>query len=265
MSLEETRKTNKINLKHKSKSKKSHGSRKNDGKKAGDKNISFQQRIYLNLSQMFNYLNYPIMERQTKKSNKNSQHAYRSYTSSSVSKQKKPSRSKNYGPPIFIAANQRGRYTSTNHSHISRKDDNFKSRSKHKSSLKGTKSIRRNFMDLIKQMDKRSYSRVETTDNYSSAKRRQDYAKQPLNFLFHSKGAHPSSAKKRKKSSSKRVNYKEDSGSRLRSRDRIENKTMECNSAINTYQNSTGRKDHSPLSFVFNDRMVFENDENLSL
>lgn len=71
---------------------------------------------------------------------------------------------------------------------------------------------------------------------------------------------HSASAKKRKKSS-KRSKGREDSGSRIRSRERLENKTLECNSAINTYQNSMGRKDQSPLSFLCQERMNFDDDE----
>lgn len=51
------------------------------------------------------------------------------------------------------------------------------------------------------------------------------------------------------RTNSKRNKTKENSGSRIRSRERIENKTLECNSAINTYQNSICRKEQSPLSF----------------
>lgn len=63
-------------------------------------------------------------------------------------------------------------------------------------------------------------------------------------------------SQKRKKSSKK--NKKEDSGSRIRSRERLENRTIECNSAINTYQ-----KDQSPLSFFCHDKVNFEEDDNL--
>lgn len=49
----------------------------------------------------------------------------------------------------------------------------------------------------------------------------------------------------------------------MRSRERLENKTLECNSAINTYQNSMGRKNHSPLSFLCQEKLQFEDDDNL--
>jgi hypothetical protein len=38
---------------------------------------------------------------------------------------------------------------------------------------------------------------------------------------------------------------------------------LDCGSAINTYQNSIGRKDQSPMSFFCHDRMNFDDDENL--
>lgn len=85
--------------------------------------------------------------------------------------------------------------------------------------------------------------------------------KQPINFLFNLKGLQSTSAKKQKKGS-KQPRYREDSGSRVRFRDRQE-KTLECNSAINTYQNSMGRKDHSPLSFLNYDRLNEEEDNNI--
>lgn len=69
------------------------------------------------------------------------------------------------------------------------------------------------------------------------------------------------SGKKRK--SGKRSRWKEDSGSRIRSREHLENKTLDCGSAINTYQNSIGRKEQSPLSFFYHDRMNFDDDENM--
>jgi hypothetical protein len=73
---------------------------------------------------------------------------------------------------------------------------------------------------------------------------------------------HSASAKKRKKSG-KRSRCKEDSGSRVRSRDRVENKTVECNSAINTYPTSIMRKDQSPVSLFNQDRTSFDDDEHL--
>ena len=50
-----------------------------------------------------------------RKTNKNQSHAYRSYTSSSVTKKKHPKSKGNY-PAIILAPQQnRGRFTSTNH------------------------------------------------------------------------------------------------------------------------------------------------------
>lgn len=79
--------------------------------------------------------------------------------------------------------------------------------------------------------------------------------KKPANFNLILRNFNKQS-QKRKKSSKK--SKKEDSGSRLRSRERLENKTIECNSAINTYQ-----KDQSPLSFFCHDKVNFEEDDNL--
>ena len=98
--------------------------------------------------------------------------------------------------------------------------------------------------------------------NYSSTKRHKDAHKLPINFLFDIKNMHSASAKKRKKSG-KRSRCKDDSGGRVRSRDKVENKTLECNSAINTYHNSIARKDQSPTSFLFQDRMNFDDDEQI--
>lgn len=110
--LEDTRKSNKICLKTKSKPKKTPRKKQVDSSN-GDN--SFQQKTSLNLSQMFNYYtNQPIGEKHHRKTGKNLQHAYRSYTSSSVSK-KKQQRSKGGYPSIIVAPmHNRGRYTSTN-------------------------------------------------------------------------------------------------------------------------------------------------------
>lgn len=118
--LEETRKTNKINLRGKSKSRKTPVSKQNESKN----DSSFNQKNSLTLSQIFNYYaNQPINESQSRKPSKNIQNAYRSYTSSSVNKTKgKNSRTKQY-PSIILGSSQaKKRFTSTNHSNISQKD-----------------------------------------------------------------------------------------------------------------------------------------------
>lgn len=79
--------------------------------------------------------------------------------------------------------------------------------------------------------------------------------------MFNLKGINSTSAKKRKKSS-KQSKHRDDSGSRVRFRDK-QDKTLEFSSAVNTYQNSVGRKDHSPLSFLNYDRIGADEEENL--
>jgi hypothetical protein len=82
--FDESRKSNKINLRSKSKTKKSPKVKQIDESVADS---SFQQKNSLNLSQMFNYYtNQPLLDKGSRKPNKNLLNAYKSYNNSSVSK-----------------------------------------------------------------------------------------------------------------------------------------------------------------------------------
>lgn len=78
--------------------------------------------------------------------------------------------------------------------------------------------------------------------------------------MFNLKNLHSTSAKKRK-NKSKQSKHRDESGSRVRFRDKHE-KTLNVQ---NTYQNSMGRKDHSPLSFLNYDQPQFNEHEDDNL
>lgn len=117
--MDEARRTNKINLKSKSKSRKTPVNKQNESK-SGDS--SFNQKNSLTLSQMFNYYtNHPINEKFGHKPSKNVQNAYRSYTSSSINK-KKNSRCKQYPSIVLGGKGTKKRFTSTNPNNLSKKE-----------------------------------------------------------------------------------------------------------------------------------------------
>ena len=118
--FDETRKSNKINLRSKSKWRKTPVNKQNDRK--GGIDSSFTHKTSLTLSQMFNYYaNHPINEKQWRKYRKNMQNAYRSYTSNSVNK-KKYVKSKPYPSIVLGGKGNKKRFTSTNHWNMSKKD-----------------------------------------------------------------------------------------------------------------------------------------------
>lgn len=121
MFFEDPKKSNKIHVKHKSKTRKS--PRKKQSENVNNESFSHQKNS-LNLSQMFNYYtNHPLVDRQVKKPSKNLQHAYRSYTSSSVSK-KKQQRSKSNHPSVLLAPDKAA-YISNGQSGVTKKDKKF--------------------------------------------------------------------------------------------------------------------------------------------
>ena len=120
---DKSKKSNKIHLKNRGKSKKTPSNKQNESK-ANDS--SFQQRTSLNLSQMFNYYaNQPILEKHNRKTTKAQKSGGRSYTSSSVNKKKHP-RSKSGYPSINIPfEHSKGRYAVANQGAISKLDRNL--------------------------------------------------------------------------------------------------------------------------------------------
>lgn len=71
---------------------------------------SFHQKNPLNLSQMFNYYtNQPLLDKGSRKTNKNLLNAYKSYTSSSVTKKANKSKSK-YPSLILTAINNKSKF-----------------------------------------------------------------------------------------------------------------------------------------------------------
>lgn len=211
--LDESKRSNKINLKTKSKTKKTPSSKLSDNINC---DTSFQQKTSLNLSQMFNYYaNHPINDKQNRKQNKNHPNAYRSYTSASVNKQKHP-KSKSTHPSIVLAPQQRGRLNSTNYAQMQKKDkklakrldismnkynkifeskSNSKSKSKNKGISKRSKIVDIKLLRYLKGKASRSYSRSEGVDSQSKAHQK-DFQKHPaLNFLFNLKSISSTSAK----------------------------------------------------------------------
>lgn len=174
--FDDTRKLNKINLRSKSKCRKTPVNRQNDSKAGADS--SFHHKTSLTLSQMFNYYaNHPINEKQCRKYRKNMQNAYRSYTSNNTS-----------------SKGNKKRFTSTNHWNLSKKDKQlakildiplkkyshmFSAKLHSKSKAKRDRKHLKNYRlwtkfcnldvtsDILKQKDSRSYSRTDWIDSYT--------------------------------------------------------------------------------------------------
>ncbi|CAI2383580.1 unnamed protein product [Moneuplotes crassus] len=271
MLLDKKRSSKKINIRSRSKSKKSPKSKKFEDTFADP---SFQH-TNLNMSQMFNYYsNYPTKEflknctshnqrekSHSRKFSKNLQHAYRSYTSNSVNKRGK-SKMKNKQPSILLQALNRKSKNIANILDVPLVKHS-KSSNKNKAKNGGKLSTHAKVLASIKDWTDAQYTRMDRQDQYNSSKKHKDNKKNSSSFLFNFKNANPSGSKKKR--SGKRSRCRDETASRAKSRDKVENKTLECNSAINTYQNSIMRKDQSPLSFFCPENLQFKDESGLMI
>lgn len=179
---------------------------------------------------MFKYYQKQPFEKQSRKPSKSLQNAYRSYTSSSVTKKKAGKSGWKYPSVILSAIQNKKRNISTANPSSLRKDKKLmkildlplskyskffakQRKPKSKGKSKGASKTGKVFditSEVFKHRDSRSYSRVDRANNYSSNRR--------PDFL---------SAKKKKSKSGKRSRCRDDSGSRQRSKDKVENRTLE--------------------------------------